>query len=232
MNDRGWDIDGIVDEVLRRLRERVSSAAAAVVPESTPRKAETCADGELRLAERVVTLAVIDGRLAGIRHVVVRPDAVVTPAVNDLLRKRNIGVTRDEFQPADRLAGTPLVMAASETSYDPAPLLAQTGGELLTAGTLAKAIEALAERIRGRNQLGVLLTGQIAAAVCLANRRQGVRAAVGGSLPMIRDAVQSVAANLVVIDPAGRTLTELAKMVREFLRDGPRECPLAYRDIL
>ena len=232
MDERGWDIDRIVQEVLRRLREPVSPAGEAPPPVPDPREAQASEPGTLRLPERLVTLAVIEGRLAGVRHVVVRPEAIVTPAVQDLLRKRGIGVTRDESQPAAPSAGTPCALAASETQFDPAALAVQVGGELVQAGTLVKAIEALAERIRRRNQLAVLLTGQIAPATCLANRQPGVRAAWGGSLPMIRDAVQSVGANLLVLDPAERSLTELAKSVREFLRPGPRECPLAYRDLL
>jgi hypothetical protein len=74
-------IDWIVMEVIRRLgllrvarNERSSSAAC----------------GELIVAERVVTMRSIEGRLAGVKRLVAEPRAVVTPAVKDELKKRKI----------------------------------------------------------------------------------------------------------------------------------------------
>jgi hypothetical protein len=80
-------VERIVREVLRRLEasgERVGDNGDASATE--PR--------ELVIAERVVTLERIAGRLGGVRRVVVRSRAVVTPSVRDELRDRKIELVR------------------------------------------------------------------------------------------------------------------------------------------
>jgi hypothetical protein len=75
-------VEWIVAEVLRRLgvagEERSSSAVA-----------------ELRVTQRVVTMRLIEGRLTGVKRVVVNRRAVITPAVKDLLRHRKIELIED-----------------------------------------------------------------------------------------------------------------------------------------
>ena len=74
------EIERIVQEVIRRLTSagiRVSSG-----------------NSELKLSDRIVTLATIEGRLDGVQQLVVPAKAVVTPSVNDELRDRNIELVR------------------------------------------------------------------------------------------------------------------------------------------
>lgn len=72
-------VEWIVAEVMRRLG--VVGAARDAMPTG---------GGELVLAERVVTMRVIEGRLAGISRLIVPNRAVVTPAVKDELKHRKI----------------------------------------------------------------------------------------------------------------------------------------------
>jgi len=81
-------VEWIVAEVIRRLgvavdREVNHSRATGDEHSSSP-------VGELKITERVVTLRSIDGRLSGVKRLVVQRGAVVTPAVKDELRKRKI----------------------------------------------------------------------------------------------------------------------------------------------
>lgn len=71
------DIEFIVREVIRRL----TSAAG------DPSRSEA---DTVNLDERLVTMATLDGRLANARRLVVAKKAVVTPAVKDELKKRQI----------------------------------------------------------------------------------------------------------------------------------------------
>lgn len=73
-------LEWIVQEVIRRLHAADTSALPAA--------------GELRLSDRVVTLAAIKDRLASVRRVVVAAKAVVTPAVRDELKHRQIELVR------------------------------------------------------------------------------------------------------------------------------------------
>lgn len=74
-------VEWIVAEVIRRLSPLGAFAEANGAAQS---KVELC------VSERVVTLRTIEGRLAGARRLVVVPRAIVTPAVKDELRARNI----------------------------------------------------------------------------------------------------------------------------------------------
>jgi hypothetical protein len=74
-------VEWIVVEVIRRLGLLGASAEANGTPQPNV---------ELSISERVVTLRTIEGRLAGARRLVVVPRAIVTPAVKDELRARNI----------------------------------------------------------------------------------------------------------------------------------------------
>ena len=71
-----------------------------------------------------------------------------------------------------------------------------------------------------------------AVAICLANRHQGVRAVSGlDAATAVADAA-SVGANVLVLCPRGLGLTQLRQMIREFCREGVRECPEALRNRL
>lgn len=80
-------IEYIVREVIRRLRasDSAAPAPAALAPPTR----------ELVLADRLVTLETVRGKLDGILRVVVRRRAVVTPAVRDELRQRRITLSVD-----------------------------------------------------------------------------------------------------------------------------------------
>jgi len=77
-------IEWIVAEVMRRL------GVAGVTKDAMP-----TGGGELVLAERVVTMRVIEGRLASVSRVVVGRRAVVTPAVIDELKQNKIELARE-----------------------------------------------------------------------------------------------------------------------------------------
>ena len=73
----------IVQEVIRRL---LAQGVSIQLPE-TPVT-------ELVLDQKVIALGLLEGRLNGIRRVVVRRRAVVTPAVKDELRTKGIELQR------------------------------------------------------------------------------------------------------------------------------------------
>ena len=77
------DIEYIVREVIRRL-----TAAAA-----EPARSET---ETVKLTDRLVTMATLDGRLANAKRLIVVKKAVVTPLVKDELKKRKIALEYDQ----------------------------------------------------------------------------------------------------------------------------------------
>lgn len=77
------DVERIVLEVIRRLG--LLSSPELVAPAS---------GNELTLADRVVTMRSIEGKLKGIAKLVVPARTVVTPAVRDELNDRQIELIR------------------------------------------------------------------------------------------------------------------------------------------
>jgi len=77
------DVERIVVEVIRRLGLLSSPGSTAPVN-----------GNELTLAERVVTMRSLEGKLAGIARLVVPARAVVTPSVRDELNDRQIELIR------------------------------------------------------------------------------------------------------------------------------------------
>ena len=73
------DVEQIVIEVIRRLGGLPGDAHSK----------------ELKLAERIVTLRSIEGKLIDMKRVIVAANAVVTPAVKDELNAREIELVRE-----------------------------------------------------------------------------------------------------------------------------------------
>jgi len=73
-------LEWIVQEVIRRLRS----------PDGNP----PLAASELRLTDRVVTLATLKDRLMSVRRVIVPSRTIVTPAARDELKERQIELVR------------------------------------------------------------------------------------------------------------------------------------------
>ncbi len=101
--------------------------------------------------------------------------------------------------------------------------------EQQTIDCLIAATDRLAAEVTKPDTLGVLLTPHWAAALCLANRRPGVRAVVGLDLPAAAAATAAVGANLLVIDPDGGTMFQWKQMLAEFCRGGVRPCPPVFQ---
>src|SRR5207244_3143381 len=110
-------------------------------------------------------------------RVVVRSDAVVTPAVRDLLYQATIALAREDTAAGGFVAG--LLLGVADTPFEPAALVRMLVQQGLSAQQLARcgllsAVDELVDAVVRGGQLGVLLTHETAAALCLANRARGV----------------------------------------------------------
>jgi hypothetical protein len=76
-------VEWIVAEVIRRL---------GLLGATGDRSSASQAGGELALAERVVTMRSVEGRLNGVSRLRVQRRAVITPAVKDELKERKIEI--------------------------------------------------------------------------------------------------------------------------------------------
>lgn len=221
------NVDEIVRQVLAQLASRGTRGSATLSTENQTNK------HELRIDARVVSLAELEGRLAGVRQISVCKQAIITPAARDLLREKKIQVGY-RIEGKKVCAGHhTLTLGVAETNVDPAPLVRLVGQagqpiEQLARSGLVSVTDELCDLAAKGGHLGLLLTGQSAAAVCLANRQRGVRAAVGVSASSVSEAVRQIGVNLLVVDPNGRTTYELRNMVRAFAQSGERRCPAEW----
>jgi hypothetical protein len=209
---------------------------------------EACLTG--RSAGRAVSPLSLTGRLQGISRVTVPSGSVVTPAVRDLLRDRNIRIVEQgesagrggAAQPAGMPRPTIVIAEGTNGAGVLAARLARDlsrdeglSVERLGRSDLAALVGELAVRLVSRRSApAVLLTHEPHAAVCLANRRSGVRAVHAQDADEMRRACRSVGANLIVLEPPSNAAREAewVAMVKEFGRVAGNACPAAWRDTL
>jgi hypothetical protein len=219
-------VETLVREVLARLQANgMQTAPAQAAP----------AAGELIVHDAVVSTHVLADRLSGVRKVLVTSKAILTPAARDLLKQHQITLGRSA-------ASTPgskpsLVVGMAETPADPADLLRMVsplagGIERLAKTGMATVVAELADAVAKDGRLGLLLCGQPLAAACLANRQAGVRAAVARDRDEVVQGVGTLGMNLLIVDPARRSVFQLGQMVKQFLQSGPPRCPAGLKEVL
>jgi len=98
--------------------------------------------------------------------------------------------------------------------------LAQTG--------LTQVALELTDAVAKGGKMGVLITDRPLAAVCLANRHYGVRAAQVCHVRDVEHALAQIGANLLVVEPRVPSAFELVRMVRTFHAAGPRVVPKEF----
>jgi hypothetical protein len=172
--------------------------------------------------------------LATARRLVVPPQAVVTPAVLDELRRRQMALVH--AAPAEsRPAAVPrLVLVAAPARGEPAAQIRALRDEGIdveahASDCLITATDLLAGEVVKPNTLGALWTRYAAAGGCLANRHPGVRAVLATDAAGTAAAAGAVGANVLVLDPAGGTAFQQKQILGEFCRGGIRPCPEALK---
>jgi hypothetical protein len=202
---------------------------------------------ELCVDAAVVSMSVLSDaatRLDGVQRLMVERKAIVTPAVRDLLRERKIELayrTASKGKPTVEIGkkGTlRLVLAAADISGSQIDALVKLLTRLpldierLNVAGLVEIVDELARRIGEPATIGLLLTTETAAALCLANRMKQIRAlAIGeaGTLAGLNAAAKAIGANLLILDPTGRSPFALKPWIERFCQGAPRGCPEKWR---
>ena len=222
MNVSAAEIERLVREALSRLSAAAPVESTSSVVTSAKPAAATAVDA-LEVAAQVVTLAEIDGRLGNKRRLVVSPKAVITPAVRDVLRQRNIVLER-------RGLGAKSASAAAKGAITVAVAARADAGRLvdrlrrdgyavqqLAQAGLAAAVRELADEVVRGGSRGLLLTDEAEAALVALNRRSGVRAVSGDDASAVARASAAVHANTLVVRPAGKSEFVLQRIIAAWL---------------
>jgi len=238
MAEPSIDMEKVVRQVLAELGLTPPQASADAPQRRQPSgSAPGEPNGELSVASQVVTMAELQGRLEGIRRLVVPPRAVVTPSVRDELHRRKITLVYERRGPAASAGSVRLVAMVLGSRFDPAPLVRALENEgievdMRRTDCLVDATDQLADVVAKPNVLGLLVSTCPGIGLCLANRHRGVRAVLGIDAATASADAASVGANLLVVNPLAAGFLQLKQMVARFCREGPRECPELLRERL
>jgi hypothetical protein len=80
--------------------------------------------------------------------------------------------------------------------------------------------------------LGLILTPYEAETLCLANRKNGVRAVLGREAAQVASDAAAVGANVLVVNPKRTGPYALRQILTAFCRGGVRPCPEVLRKVL
>ena len=159
-------------------------------------------------------------------------DSLLTPAARDWLKEHSLPVTWEESGAGG--AGRSLAVVMDSGLAEMRPIRAM----LERAGGLAEVIEPTGGRtglpgatrrlcgkiVRHEAARGVIFAQDAALAVCLASKHRGVRAALGGSVPMVEEACRQLAINVLVIEYPRQTTWQIRQMIERLMR-GPTAPP-------
>jgi ribose 5-phosphate isomerase RpiB len=227
------DIDQIVREVLKRLRALSTGVSEPGAPpaKSQESAAVTSVSSTLTFSGRLVTLAALEGRLIGLKQLVVGPKTIVTPAVKDELKKRGITIVQHESALPQTLQVRLLVSAAGGAQSKPglrADLNNATPGiewlECQATNSLSGTVLELSKNIDQRKLLGLLLSDQPFTAAMLANRNQNIRAAAVDDVRSVDEALCQIGCNLLAVD-ARRVGPAVLKLIVQKLAAAQAVCP-------
>ena len=225
-----WDVEQIVREVLRRLQGREEQRDAK--RENGRTTAAIAADGRLVVSDRVVGMHSLDGRLEGVRRLIVPHRAVLTPLVRDELNGRGIAV--EQVAQPDKTCEH-WILATVTSQIQPVDAARSVWAGLrepawrIDRTDLPDAINELVNILKKQPSLALLLTRYPDVAVCLANRSRVLRAIRATGATDSMEAVESIGVNLLVVDPTCGDPHQVNAVVRAYVEGGPRECPAALR---
>jgi hypothetical protein len=185
-------------------------------------------------AKRAIVTDVYRGRLFGLKHaeavesgvrqIRVAPGTVVTPLAKDLLKRAGVEIQWASQVESDAVkkAGEwgfsvdDSVRSGSVEAFRRSLLTGEEAWRELS-GSLNAACNWVAEAVsRGV----VMLAAEASTAVYLACRKPGIRAASAAEPDAVARAVRALGVNLLVVEPAGRSIATLKQICTTFRRAG------------
>lgn len=230
----------------RQQQRAVVSAISGTRASSTPRAPQASAPKPSSSDAR--SLPVLRGfvtasRLAQLDGSVVRlaADARLTPLARDMVKDRGLTIQRADQSDAPggaRLAGgryfwwidgqCPIFDELTERQADRAVISAQAS----QADALVAVIRDLANQTRQRRvEGGVLFVSSPARACAYANRCRSLRALVGTCEQTVRDAIDQLAANVLIIEYRRCSAMQMRAMVETFVSRSRPEAGAIERDL-
>ena len=226
MNGNQATIDRIVSLVTERLKRLHSpSGDVTVAPPHATNNNANSEHASCWITDQVVSLTSLDKRLENIKCVNLRRGAVITPSAQDELRRRNIQVVYVESELPAALAANRLLLSIWNINYDPQALLVKVNQSNLVvdAELGVDGLHAMSQAVRtngdGMKTLGALLTDHPCEAACRLNREPHLRAAAIYDFQNVSEAVASLRANVIAINPNRQGLFATRHLIHQFVRE-------------
>lgn len=239
MSFEGVDIERIVAEVMGRLLTSSpplrSDDRPAAQASSVSASSEVETSNATSIPGMVITAELVQEGLNGSRNfsggIRIGPRAILTPSARDYLRTKNIAWTRETIAVTAGGSKTRWLAVISKANSQAEGVVKnlQAGGlawEQRLVGLPVEAVSHATSAIcRGEAAGVVVFSGEPEVVACLANRNQSVRAAVAANSHSAVAAKQSLGANLLAIDPAGKNFFELRTTLNAFTASGAPKPP-------
>ncbi len=218
-----------IDHLVREVMQRLGSDMRAGKPhgESHSQALDRVVNGpshSLVLRQPLISLADVVHRVDEGMVISVLPGTVITPSARDYLRGKlarlEVSGGRTPSWPSSSPERTLiLAIACARLPVDAAERAVQKTGwpmQRIPHTGLPGTVAEMAEAIGLGGSAGVLFTDETAAALCLANRHKGVRAASAASVVDVDAAAEAIGLNLLVLCPEGKSHWQLQRMVQKF----------------
>lgn len=175
---------------------------------------------------RVLSADDLRRHLTSQREVLLLPRTIVTPLAADELRAKGV---RIQWQPAEtQEAKAPRAdrwfYAQERTHALVAAAIQALEREGIYLTLQEGTVRALAESLFSGYTGGVILSSDVAAIVCIANKVAGVRAASVCTVPQAVRAKKSLGANFFAVEVPGPTFFEVRQILKTIVT-GPARCP-------
>ena len=218
------DINTLVQKILSDLNPPKESAQNV---QETPAQ-----ETGYRVSSKVISLAQLD-KLGSAKRLVVPEKAVITPAVRDEIRRRQIEIVTENAIPntPNSSAKLKVWLALHAQKKEPTVILDYLAKnyefEKTAFECVLETMQAASEILRAETNRTscIVLSEYSAAAVCVANRKENIRAVLGTEPNTLKIDAEQIGANLLVIDPIRSGLYKTQAMVKSFLADGVRKVP-------
>jgi hypothetical protein len=222
MNVTSEQFELIVKRVLEHLGTP-AQAAPGTAHLSNDSRAIGAVSKVARIAEHVVTQALLADAVNGSKQVRIGAKAILTPSARDFVRSSGIDVLRESTlstsDASDRwqiivTTPTPQVAAAVEGLKEHG-----IACEMRLVGLPAEAaMQAVSAVCRGEANRVVVITSQPEVVACLANRNDQIRAAAVADATAVERVQKNLNANVLAIDPSGKGLHELKACFNAYLK--------------
>lgn len=188
------------------------------------------------LTENVITEAILTERAQGAKAITIGQQTVLTPTAREYLRKHNVSVTRATSTNGKVAGGASWQVLISDSATTATAALDTLRGQGITAsrellGTPQEAARKAVSMLARAEVGGVLvLTSQPALVACLANRNSRVRGTEVANVETVNTLARQLGANLLCVNPNGKSLFELRNLLRTCLTSGTPAPPAGWKE--